>query len=277
MHHCYARPTHEYLGFSAGLDFESKILVKEDAPELLRRELASPAWEPKTIAISGVTDPYQPVERKLEVTRRCLEALAEFRNPVIIITKNRLVTRDLDVLGELAAHGAAQVFISVTSLDAELARRLEPRASPPNFRLEAIEALARAAIPVGVLVAPVIPGLTEHEIPAILAASARAGAKTAGFVPLRLPHGVGPLFDDWLTRHYPGKRDRVLQRVRGMRGGRLNDPRFGARMQGEGPLADLIGQLFAAGMRKSGLAPRGIRLSTASFRRPGGRQLQLFE
>lgn len=275
--YCYARPTHEYLGFSAGLDFESKIFVKEDAPELLRRELMSPAWEPKTIAISGVTDPYQPAERKLRITRRCLEVFAEFRNPVSIVTKNRLVTRDLDVLGALAEHDAALVFLSVTTLDAELARRLEPRTSPPAFRLEAIEALARAGIPVGVLVAPVIPGLTDHEMPAILTAAAKAGAKSAGFIPLRLPHGVGPLFEDWLTRHYPGRRDRVLQRVRGMRGGRLNDPRFGSRMQGDGPMADLLGQLFAAGLRKSGLSPRSIHLSTAAFRRPGGTQLRLFE
>ncbi len=207
--YCYARPTHEYLGFSAGLDFETKILVKEDAPELLRRELSAARWRPKPIAMSGVTDPYQPVERKLRVTRRCLEVLAEFRNPVSVVTKNRLVTRDLDLLSELASHEAAAVFVSVTTLDQALVRRLEPRTSTPDARLAAIEELAGAGVPTGVLVAPVIPGLTDQEIPAILAAAAKAGAKYAGYVPLRLPLGVGPLFESWLESHFPGKRDRV--------------------------------------------------------------------
>ena len=174
--YCYARPTHEYLGFSAGLDFETKILVKEDAPELLRRELSSPRWTPQVLAISGVTDPYQPVERRLELTRRCLEVLAEFRNPVAIITKNHLVTRDVDLLGELARHEAVAVYLSVTTLDPRLARTMEPRTSQPARRLAAIEALSRAGVPSGVLVAPVIPGLTDHEMPKIVAAAARAGA-----------------------------------------------------------------------------------------------------
>src|SRR5215469_13028260 len=186
--YCFARPNHEYLGFSAGLDFETKILVKEDAAELLRLELSARSWKPQVIAISGVTDAFQPVERRLQITRRCLEVLARFRNPVVIITKNELVTRDIDLLSELARYNAALVFVSVTSLDNDLARELEPRASQPQRRLAAIEQLAAAGIPVGCLVAPVIPGLTDHEMPAILAAVATAGAKLAGYVPLRPPY-----------------------------------------------------------------------------------------
>jgi DNA repair photolyase len=275
--YCYARPTHEYLGFSAGLDFETKILVKERAPELLRKELSSPRWVPKIVALSGVTDPYQPVERRLQLTRRCLQVLAEFRNPVIIITKNRLVTRDADVLSELARHQAAAVYLSVTSLDAVLQRKLEPRTSAPSLRLAAIEALAEAGVPVGVLVAPVIPGLTDHELPAIVAASVKAGAKFAGYVPLRLPLAVAPLFEDWLGRHVPGRKDKVLHRIREIRGGRLNDPRFGSRMRGEGEFAEMISQIFTIAKRKAGLDGRRPDLSTAAFRKPGGEQLRLFE
>jgi DNA repair photolyase len=275
--YCYARPTHEYLGFSAGLDFETKIMVKEDAPDLLRRELSSPRWQPKTLSLSGVTDPYQPVERRLQLTRRCLEVLAEFRNPVGIVTKNHLVTRDLDILSALAQHDAAAVFLSVTSLDGALARHLEPRATQPQGRLAAIEAAARAGVPVGVLVAPVIPGLTDHEIPAILAAAANAGARYAGYILLRLPLGVGPLFEQWLTQHYSEKKDKVLGRIRDMRGGKLNDPRFGSRMRGEGPFAELIKDVFSLACRKAGITGRGPNLSTAAFRRPAGNQLLLFE
>jgi DNA repair photolyase len=274
--YCYARPTHEYLGFSAGLDFETKILVKEDAPELLRKELASPKWVPKTVALSGVTDAYQPAERRLRVTRRCLEVLAEFRNPVGIITKNRLVTRDIDLLGELARHKAAVVFLSVTTLDPALARNLEPRASPPGRRLSAIAELSAAGVPVGVNVAPVIPGLTDHELPAIIAASAKAGARFAGYTPVRLPLGVEPLFVDWLDRHYPERKAKILHRIREIRGGRLNDPRFGSRMHGEGNFAEMIAQMFQIACRQSGINERP-KLSTEAFRRPGGRQLQLFD
>src|SRR5258706_2046460 len=193
--YCYARPSHEYLGFSAGLEFETKILVKDDAPELLREELMSKKYTPRMIAISGVTDPYQPIERKLQLTRRCLEVLAEFRNPVIIVTKNQLVARDVDILKELASFDAAAVCVSVTTLDVELARVMEPRTSTPANRLEAIHSLAEAGVPVRVLVAPVIPGLTDHEIPAIIQAAAEAGARQAGHVVVRLPHGVGELFE----------------------------------------------------------------------------------
>src|SRR3954452_21901889 len=194
--YCFARPTHEYLDFSLGLDFETKILVKEDAPELLRAELSAKGWRPQTLGFSGVTDPYQPVERKLKLTRRCLEVLAEFRNPVAMITKNHLITRDADLLGELARHGAAMACISVTTLDAELARVMEPRASAPRARLEAIRALADAGVPVGVLVAPVIPGLTDHEMLPIIATAREHGASFAGYVPLRLPFGLKDLFEE---------------------------------------------------------------------------------
>src|SRR5262245_42876238 len=229
--YCFARPNHEYLGFSAGLDFETKILVKEDAPELLRKELASPNWEPQVIAISGVTDAYQPIERRLQLTRRCLEVLAEFRNPVVIITKNELVTRDIDLLSELASHNAVIVFVSVTSLRNELARDLEPRASQPQRRLAAIEALSTAGIHVGVLVAPLMPGLTDHEMPSILKACRAAGARFAGYVPLRLPFGLAPLFEEWLKLHAPLQKEKILGRVREIRGGRLNDPNFKSRMR----------------------------------------------
>src|ERR1017187_4424247 len=223
--YCYARNTHEYLGFSAGLDFESKIMVKENAPELLRRELSSRKWTPQELAMSGVTDCYQPIERRLQLTRRCLAVFAEFRNPVAIITKNHLVTRDLDVLRDLAVHRAVEVNISVNSLNNELASRLEPRASLPKHRLAAVEALAKAGIPVGVLVAPIIPALNEPEIFAVLQAAKNAGAQWAGMEILRLPLTVAPIFEKWLETHFPEKKEKVLNRVRAIRGGKLNDPR----------------------------------------------------
>ncbi len=274
--YCYARPFHEYLGFSAGLDFETKIMVKENAPELLRRELASPHWKPRVLALSGVTDPYQPVERRLQLTRRCLAVLAECRNPVCIVTKNALVTRDLDLLGELARHRAAAVFISLTTLDAELRRVLEPRTSPPAARLAAIRALDEAAVPVGVLTAPVIPGLTDHEIPALLRAAAQAGARFAGYIVLRLPHAVAPLFEAWLERHAPETKDRVLSRLRALRGGKLYDAAFGERMTGRGIFADQIAHLFDVACRRFGLADAAPALSCAAFRRPSTPQLELF-
>ena len=275
--YCYARPFHEYLGFSAGLDFETKIMVKENAPELLRRELASPKWKPKVIALSGVTDCYQPVERKLKLTRRCLEVLADFRNPVAIVTKNHLVTRDLDILGELARHDAAAVFISITTLDTELRRVMEPRTSPPASRLAAIEILSKAGIPAGVLVAPVIPGLTDHEMPSIIAAAVKAGAQFAGYVLLRLPHAVAPLFEQWLTSHFPEKKEKVLNRIRAVRGGELYDARFGKRMVGEGIFAEQIKALFEVACRKAGLENHRPKLSISAFRRPTDTQLQLFD
>jgi DNA repair photolyase len=275
--YCYARPTHEYLGFSAGLDFETRILVKERAPELLRRTLAAPSWRPRVLALSGVTDPYQPAERKLEITRGCLRVLAEFCNPVSVVTKSWLVTRDVDLLGELARHEAASVMVSVTTLDPDLQRAMEPRASRPAKRLAAIEALAEAGVPVGVMVAPVIPGLTDHEVPAIVEAAARAGARFASEVLLRLPHGVAPLFEDWLAREQPGRRAKVLGRLRALRGGSLYDARFGTRQTGEGFYARELESLFALACRRAGIARNGPTLSTAAFRRPGASvQLGLF-
>lgn len=265
--YCYARPYHEYLGLSAGLDFETKILVKEDAPKLLRRELSDPRWKPRTLGISGVTDPYQPAERALRLTRRCLEVLAAFRNPVAIVTKSRLVTRDLDLLGPLAAQRAAAVCLSVTTLDDDLAAALEPRAPRPRGRLEAIREVAAAGVPVTALVAPIIPGLNDHEIPAILHEARAAGATHAGFVMLRLPHGLRDLFADWLDRHYPDRKAKVLGRVRLVRGGQLNTSQFGTRMTGEGPLADAVRQLFEVAYRKEGFPGRSP-LSASAFRRP---------
>jgi DNA repair photolyase len=272
--YCYARPYHEYLGFSAGLDFETRIMVKLSAPQLLRRELSSPKWQPQVVAMSGVTDCYQPVERKLQITRRCLEVLAEFRNPVAIVTKNHLVTRDLDVLESLAAIKAANVNLSITTLDAELARRLEPRASLPMHRLQAIERLSAAKIPVRVLVAPVIPGLNDHEIPAILSAARAAGAQDAGYVLLRLPHGVKEIFSEWLAKHLPGSQNKILDRIRATRGGALNDPRFGSRMRGEGFEAQAIQRLFEVATVREGFSKASMTLSTSHFRNPCGEQLE---
>jgi DNA repair photolyase len=274
--YCYARPYHEYLGFSAGLDFETKILVKEDAPELLRKELASPKWKPQNLGISGVTDCYQPIERKLQLTRRCLEVCLEFRNPIGIVTKNHLVTRDLDVLAELSRFHAAAVFISLTTLDDELKKVMEPRTTPWAGRVEAIRKLSAAGVPVGVLVAPVIPGLTDHEIPALLETARDAGAKRAGYVMLRLPHGLGPLFGQWLERHYPDKKEKVLGRIRQVRDGRLNDPQFNSRMRGRGVMADTIDRLFDMTCKRLGLNQEELQLSTEHFRRPGMAQGVLF-
>ncbi|MFL5990544.1 MAG: PA0069 family radical SAM protein [Rubrobacteraceae bacterium] len=276
--YCYARPTHEYLGLSAGLDFESKILVKERAPELLREELSSPRWQPTVLSVSGVTDPYQPVEKRLRITRRCLEVLAEFRNPVAIVTKNHLVTRDIDLLSKLARYDAAVVAVSLTTLDDDLRRVMEPRTSSPVRRLAAIEALAGAGIPAGVMTAPVIPGLNDHELPALLFAAGRAGATFAAYVPVRLPYAVRPLFEDWLERHFPERKEKVLKRIRSMRGGKLNDPRFGSRMRGEGLFAEHIAQLFSISCRRAGIEKaRFPKLSTAAFRRTGQAQPELFD
>lgn len=276
-HNCYARPTHEYLGLSAGLDFESRILVKQDAPELLKGELSSPRWNPQVLSMSGVTDPYQPVERRLRITRRCLGVLAEFRNPVVIVTKNYLVTRDMDLLSELASHDAAAVAFSLTTLDDDLRRIMEPRTSRPTRRLAAVEKLAAGGIPVGVMTAPVIPGLNDHELPNLLSAAAEAGATFAAYVPVRLPYAVAPLFEDWLARHFPKRKDKVLNRIRSMRGGELNDASFGSRMRGEGLFAQHIAQLFSISCRRAGMGEGGFpKLSTAAFRGGGGAQPDLF-
>ncbi len=266
--YCFARPTHEFLGLSAGLDFETKIFVKEDAPELLRAALASPRWQPTPLALSGVTDAYQPIERKLRLTRRCLEVLADFRNPVIVITKNHLVTRDIDVLASLAAFDAARVYVSVTTLDPALARTMEPRTSSPERRLDAIAALARAGVPTGVLVAPVVPALTDSEIPHILQRAAEAGATSASYVVLRLPFGVKSIFEGWLEVHYPDRKDKVLARMRALRDGALYQSKWGERMSGTGIFAEQIGAMFDTSRRKFGLDRRSHAISTAAFRRP---------
>ena len=274
--YCFARPTHEFLGFSAGLDFETKVLVKEDAPELLRRELAAPSYEPTPLSISGVTDCYQPVERQLKLTRRCLEVLVECRNPAALITKNHLITRDIDLFSRLAGIQGVITILSVTTLDPNLARIMEPRTSVPQRRLDAIRALSSAGVPVGVMVAPVVPGLTDHEMPRILEAAAAAGACFAGFVPLRLPWAVAPLFVDWLGRHFPDRKDKVLNRIRDLRGGKLNDGDFHTRMVGQGVWAEQFKTMFDLAKRRAGLDRPSPELTTKYFRPPAGPQMTLW-
>jgi DNA repair photolyase len=274
--YCYARPTHEYLGLSCGLDFETKIFVKTNAAELLRKKLSSKSWKPQVIAMSGVTDCYQPVEKKLKLTRQCLEVLAEFRNPVGMITKNYLITRDIDLLSELASHQAACVFISLTTLDEELARVMEPRTAQPTLRLKAIEELSKAGIPVGVLMGPIIPGLTDHEIDSVLKHAAEAGAKTAGYTILRMPYGVKDLFQTWLETHYPNKKNKVINRIKEIRGGELNNTEFGRRMRGEGTYAQYMTQMFELSQKRHGLNQSLPPLSIEGFRNPSQQQLKLF-
>jgi DNA repair photolyase len=274
--YCYARPTHEYLGFSAGLDFESRIMVKYDAAEKLRSKFASKDWKPEAITLSGVTDPYQPVERELGITRSCLKVFAEARNPVGIITKNYLVTRDIDLLEELSKYNAVHVTLSITTLDRDLARVMEPRTSQPYRRLEAIEKLADQGISVGVNVAPVIPGLTDHECPDILEKAREAGATHAGFTIVRLPHGVKDLFRDWLEQHFPDRKEKVLNRIRDLRGGKLYASEFGKRFRGEGEFADQIWAMFKIQTEKVGFNEVPLSLSTKHFRRPEKGQLNLF-
>lgn len=251
--YCYARPTHEYLGYSAGLDFETKIVVKHDAPELFRDFLARDSYTPEPITFSGVTDCYQPAEREFRLTRQCLELAATCRQPVSIITKNALVVRDLDVLKTLASSQLVHVFLSVTTLDSELARHMEPRTSIPAARLRAISNLAEAGIPVGVMIGPVIPGLNDAEIPAILESAGNAGATAASYIMLRLPLTVEPVFIEWLERTQPLKSDRVLGRVRKTRDGKLSSSTWGERMSGSGEIADQIRNLFRLFRQKHGL------------------------
>lgn len=275
--YCYARPTHEYFGLSLGLDFETKIFVKEDAPALLRKELSSRKYVPETIVVSGNTDCYQPAERRFKLTRACLEVLLEFRNPAGIITKNYLVTRDIDIFKQFAEWDGIMVAVSVTSLDPEIKRVMEPRTSEPRLRLRAIEELSKAGVPVIVMVAPVVPGLTDHEIPAIIKSAADAGAVSAGFVMLRLPYGVSDIFQAWLGRHFPDRKDKVLNRIRAMRDGKLNSPDFYSRMRGEGIYAEQARDMFTLACKKAGFDGERIRLSTEHFRKPGGPQLELFK
>ncbi len=274
--YCYARPSHEYLGFSAGLDFETKIMVKEDAPELLRKELGKRSWAPQMVALCGNTDPYQPVERRLGLTRRCLEVFLAARNPVGVITKNALVLRDLGLLAELASMDLAGVTISITSLREELVRTLEPRTSTPARRLDAIERLAAAGVPTAVIVAPVIPGLNDHEIPAILAEAASRGATHASHTILRLPGPVEPLFLEWLRREHPDAAAKVEGRIRSVRGGKLSDPRWGSRMKGGGEIAGAIHTLFRITAKKLGLAGGMMAFDTSRFAGRESSQGELF-
>jgi len=273
--YCYARPGHEYLGLSLGLDFETKIFVKEKAPELLRKELSAKRYQPQTIALSGNTDCYQPAERRFRLTRLCLEILHEFRNPVGIVTKNYLVTRDIDILKEFASWKGALVAVSITTLDPKLKNLMEPRTSEPSLRLKAIEKLSKAGIPVIVMVAPVLPGLSDHEIPNIIQSAADAGAIGAGYIMLRLPYGVSDIFSKWLERHFPDTMDKVLNRIRSIRDGELNSKDFHDRMKGKGIYAEQVKDMFEVAKRKAGMKNNMIELSTDHFRRPGGTQLNL--
>ncbi len=267
--YCYARPTHETLGFSCGLDFETKIVAKLEAPQMLAHELDAPGWKGEPIVMSGVTDCYQPIERRLRITRGCLEAMAERNQPVSIVTKNRLVTRDIDLLSSLARVNAASVAVSLTTLNADLARKMEPRASSPRDRLEAMRALADAGVPVSVMTAPILPGLNDHEIPSLLRAAADAGARGAGLVMLRLPYQIKAVFLEWLAREFPERASRVENAVREMRGGALNDARWGSRFRGEGVKAEQIRATFNLFRARYGLDKRGDGLSSAAFRKIG--------
>lgn len=274
--YCYARPTHEFLGMSAGLDFESKIVVKYRAGELLRETLSRPSWKPETVVMSGVTDPYQPLERRLKITRDCVSVLAECRNPLVVITKNFLVTRDIDCLSELARYNAVRVILSITTLDNDLCRRMEPRTSRPERRLKAIRELTAAGIPVSVNVAPIIPGLTDHECVSILQAASSAGADQAGYTLVRLPYGVKELFPEWLEQHYPDRKQKVLNRIMDMRNGELNRSEFGERFRGGGHFAEQIRTLFQQTVQRLGMNRQREGLSTNHFLRPSGNQLRLF-
>lgn len=275
--YCFARPFHEFLGFSSGLDFETKIMVKYDAPDLLRKTFLSPKWKPQVIAMSGITDVYQPIERKLLITRKCLEVFAEFRSPVGIITKNHLITRDIDYLQELTNYNCVSVYISITTLNKALGQKMEPRTSSPTRRLKAVEELAKAGIPVGVNIAPIIPGITDHEIPEILKACRDVGAQSAGFIILRLPFKVKDLFQEWLQQHFPDRKEKVLNRIRAMRNGNLSNSNFGDRMSGNGEYYNYIKQGFNIHSKRFGFNQKSSKLTTDFFRKPYGDQLGLFD
>jgi len=266
--YCFARPTHAYLGLSPGLDFETRLLYKPEAAALLARELAAPKYRCDVIALGTNTDPYQPVERELKVTRQILRTLESFNHPLGIVTKNHMVTRDIDILAPMAKRNLAEVMISITTLDRALARDMEPRASAPHRRLDAIKQLADAGIPVGVLTSPMIPGLNDHEMEAILDAAAAAGATRASYIVLRLPLEIKELFEEWLRAHRPDRAERVLGLVREMRGGALYQAEFGRRMKGEGAYAELLRQRFAAAARRLDLNRARYRLDTTQFRVP---------
>ena len=277
--YCYARPTHETLGMNAGIDFETKVLVKHDAVSMLRRELNRPRWKCEPIMMSGVTDCYQPAEREFKLTRGILEVMLESRQPVCLVTKNVLILRDLDILADMAKLRLVSVAVSITTLDQQLARTLEPRTATPVARLRAVRELSAAGVPVRAMLAPLIPGLTDSEIPAILSAAKEAGAAGASFVLVRLPYAVGPLFVEWLKLHRPLAADRVEGLIREMRGGKLYKSQFGTRMRGEGPYAESIEATFDVFVKKLGLDQPWPELDTSQFRPPhlAGGQMQLFD
>ncbi|HSE78850.1 MAG TPA: PA0069 family radical SAM protein [Alphaproteobacteria bacterium] len=275
--YCYARPSHAYFGLSSGLDFETKLFMKPDAPRLLAAELRRQGYRPKPIALGTNTDPYQPIERTHRITRQIIETLGEFAHPFTIVTKSALVTRDLDLIAPLARRHLCKVFISVTTLSSELARRMEPRAAAPRKRLSAIAMLASAGVPTGVMAAPMIPALNDIELEAILEAAARAGASSAGYTVLRLPHEIKDLFGEWLEAHAPLKAKHVLALVRETRGGRLNDPNFGSRMRGTGHYAELLAARFKLACKRLGLNRNDWLLDETQFKPPpaAGDQLVL--
>jgi DNA repair photolyase len=276
--YCFARPTHAYLDLSPGLDFETKLFAKPNAAELLRSALRKPGYKPTPIALGTNTDPYQPIERRYELTRKILEVLQEFRHPATIVTKSALVLRDIDLLQSMARAGRVHVYLSVTTLDRELARTMEPRAGTPERRLQTLAELARAGIPCGVLAAPMIPALNDHELESILEAARDNGVGQAAYILLRLPHEVAPLFQEWLQAHYPDKASHVLSLMRQMRGGQLYRAEWGRRMRGTGPFAELLRRRFETSCRRLGLNRQRPKLDIESFRVPAqrGDQTQLF-
>ncbi|MEI4487092.1 PA0069 family radical SAM protein [Frigidibacter sp. MR17.14] len=276
--YCFARPSHAYLGLSPGVDFETKLTARPSIPEVLAKELSRKGYRPAPIALGTNTDPYQPIEARHRIMRGILQVLSDFRHPVTIVTKGAMIERDLDLLAPMAAAGLAHVGISVTTLDPDLCRRLEPRAPSPQRRIAAIRTLAAAGVPVRVMASPIIPVLTDAEGEAILAAAAEAGATAASWILLRLPHEVAPLFVDWLRRNYPGKAEHVMSRLRAMRGGRANDPRFTSRMRGEGPEAEMLHLRMRVAAKRLGLEKERRALDCSQFRVPpkAGDQLSLF-
>jgi len=268
--YCFARPTHAWLDLSPGLDFETRILFKPDAAQLLRRELSRKSYVCRPLALGSNTDPYQPAESRLGITRQILEVLSEHQHPVTVVTKSALVTRDLDLLVPMARRGLTAVYVSVTTLDPGLARTMEPRAAAPSRRIATLETLARSGVPTGVLASPMIPGLNDTELERILEQAARAGARTANYLLLRLPHEVKVIFTEWLSTHYPARATKVLNLLRDLRGGSLNDPEYESRHTGRGPLADLLRRRFDVACRRWGLSGSRPELDCTRFRRPGG-------
>lgn len=271
--YCYARNTHEYYGFDAGLDFESKIIAKANAAQLLEKLFHKASWKPVPISVSGNTDCYQPLERKMELTRSLLEVFARYRHPVGMITKNSLILRDLDLLQDLAADKLVKVFISITSLDENVRRRMEPRTASATKRLKTIEELSKTGVPVGVMCAPIIPGLTDHETPAILKAAADHGALSAGMTVVRLNGSVGPIFEDWVHKNFPDRAPKVLDQICSIHGGQLNDSQFGRRMRGEGKVAEMINLLFLASKRKYFAGKTMPEFDLSKFRKGGNLNL----